>query len=157
MRSDPQAIPYSPLLMKILLALYFFIGVVVLMEREQLDRAIGIQVLDILLLLGYFSLCLRLMNMSPRFVQTMSAMLGVGCLFQLSMWPLAMYHGDKTDAAQSPALLSLIALMLLSWYLLVYAHILRSALNMHMASAIGLSVAYLFLSISLEQLIFQVY
>jgi len=85
-----------------------------------------------------------------RFLQTGIALLGVGVLAQLALYPiqsLVQVIGSDRVASVPLGVLWLIGLI---WYLLACAHVWRSALDSGIAIGIAVSVGYFLLSTLLE-------
>ena len=108
-------------------------------------------VLGVGLPLGFTWTVLALARRRGRFLQTGIALLGVGVLAELILYPL----GAMLRALGSDRLLSIpVGLLLyvgLIWYLLACAHIWRAALDSGLLLGGIISVGYLVLSIALEQ------
>jgi len=94
---------------------------------------------------------LALSRRRARFLQTATALLGVGVLVGLVLYPLAALRsaiGDDRIASIPVGLLLFVGFI---WYLLACAHIWRAALDSGVGLGGVISVGYLLLSISLEQ------
>jgi len=156
LKSAPQDLSYSPRLLLQLAVAYVFSGIVVLQTTlNPEDMFAGI-------LLGFFVqyvftyLVLQALGRSSRFLQTFCAILGVGILFNLLSWPVFSVLSDASLSETLKTSMSLVFLMLISWEVLVKAHIFRHALEMKMFSALALSFSLFFISIALSQLLFPV-
>ncbi len=156
LKSAPQDLSYSSRLMVQLAVAYVFSGIVVLQTTlNPEDMFAGI-------LLGFFVqyvftyLVLQALGRSSRFLQTICAILGVGILFNLLSWPVFSVLSDASLSDTLKSSMSLVFLMLISWEVLVKAHIFRHALEMKMFSALALSFSLFFISIALSQLLFPV-
>jgi len=158
LRQGPQELPFSQHLLQWLVAGYIASGMLVLQGSMETGEALANMVLDVLVILFYTHLVLRGLNKQPRFVQTVCAMIGVGMVFHFLAWPamsaLETEHGVAA-ADEAPVLASVSMLLLISWNLLVVAHIFRHALDATMSSAILLSFALFFVSIALSRLLFN--
>jgi len=105
-------------------------------------------------LLCVFSyICLALLNYKARFVQMVSALAGIGVLYHLLAWPLFVQIHDVQAQEQSATITALLMLLLISWQVLVFAHVFRHAMQMSMMRALALSFGYLFLSMSVAELL----
>ena len=87
-------------------------------------------VLSLAVLLGFTYILLRAFKLEARFLQTLSAMAGVSLLFNLASWPLLYVVSTEVSNAPSQTLVSLLFLMLISWEILVKAHIFKHALEL---------------------------
>ena len=156
LKSAPQDLSYSSRLMVQLAAAYVFSGFIVLQTTlNPEDMFAGI-------LLGFFVqyvftyLVLQALGRRSRFLQTFCAILGVGILFNLLSWPVFSVLSDASLSDTLKSSMSLVFLMLISWEVLVKAHIFRHALDMKMFGALALSFSLFFISIALSQLLFPV-
>ena len=96
---------------------------------------------------------LALMQRGQRFLQTASALLGVGVLAELLMYPLGSILnvlGTDSPAAIPLGLLSFAGLV---WYVLACANIWKAALEAGLFLGIAISVGYLALSYALQRLL----
>ena len=127
-RKGPQDTPASMALLKMCLAAYGLTSLLVLLVGIAAPVAVLQTVVDMLLLSGLLYLALRLYRYPRRFVQTLSALTGVGALLSLLALPLLFWIDGQPRGgnAEFPALL-LLALMV--WSIAVMAHILRHAFN----------------------------
>jgi len=154
LRAAPQDLPYSPSLTVKLVATYIFSGIVVLQSTLNPDDLIQNLLLGLLIQWGFTFIVLGLLNHEARFHQTFGAIMGIGALFNFLSWPIMALLGDATADDSVKATLSLLFLMLISWEVLVKAHIYKNALEMKMVSAMALSFSLLFITIALSKLIF---
>jgi hypothetical protein len=155
LKQGPQDLPFSQQLLNILVLLYVAIGVMVLQGSVESGQAAGSMILDVLIILFYTYIVLNTLNKKQRFVQAATAMVGAGILFHLLAWPM-MAQLITTDDGQSLTLAASMAMLLLiSWNLLVVAHIFRQTLESGMTNAILLSFALFFISITLSRLLFN--
>jgi len=110
--------------------------------------------LDVSVLFAFSYLCLSLLHYRKRFVQMVSALAGIGVVYHLLAWPLFMQIYDMQPEQQGATIFALLMLLLLSWQVLVYAHVFRHAMEMSFWRALALSFGYLFLSIAAAEFIF---
>ena len=103
--------------------------------------------------LAFVYFVLRALDRSERFVQTFCAIIGVGILFNLLSWPVLAVLADETTHETLKSSMSLAFLLIISWEVLVKAHIFRHALEMKMFSALALSFSLFFISVALSQLL----
>ena len=81
-------------------------------------------------------------------VGMVSALAGTGIVFHLLAWPLFIQdHAVQTDE-QGVRIAALLMLLLISWQVLVFAHVFRHTMQMSMGRSLALSFGYLFLSMS---------
>ena len=154
LRAGPQDIPYSAALFAMLVLLYVASGVLVLTTSMDVGQAVANMVVDVALLTAFSYVCLALLKYRARFVQTVSALAGVGIVYHLLAWPLFIGIQDVQANEQGAAIFGLLMLMLISWQVLVFTHVFRHAMQMSMGRALALSFGYLFLSMAVAEVIF---
>lgn len=148
-RAGPQDLPFAPVLALRLSALLLGLGVVGTWVQgvpgEQFPLRLGLMVV---FLVGPPWVLLRLRGKEPRFVQTLSAMAGVGVLYNILALPLLMALAGGGEAIGRDPGLVLVAWILLAltlWRLLVAGHVWRHALDVHPGTgtmlALGLFIA----------------
>ena len=153
LKAAPQDLPYSTSLMARVIFLYLVSGMIVVGGLVEPGLALGRMLLNIGITMFFSHVLLTSLNLKSRFVQTITAIIGTGIVFNLLAWPILIY-GDVEETSAAMQILSLIVLMLISWEILVSAHIFRNALNTKMPQAIMLSMALFFISLTLSQLLF---
>ena len=155
LKSKPQDIEYNPVRLAVVVLLYLVSGVVILSKTIQIDIAVYNMILDLVVLTSFSAGCLALLQLKARSVQTLTALIGTGVVFHGLAWPVIeqLSMSDIPDSDKST--LSLIFLMLLSWQILVNAHIYRNALSVDMTKAVVLSIAYWLMSMTLSQIMFD--
>jgi hypothetical protein len=94
---------------------------------------------------------LALARRRERFLQTASALLGVGVLAEIVLYPLAAMLRLMGEDRMVSIPIGLLLYVALIWYLLACAHIWRAALDSGLLLGGLISVGYLVLSIALEQ------
>jgi hypothetical protein len=156
LKSAPQEMPYSLVLTVQLAALYFFSGLLVLQTTLNPDDLYAGLLLGLIVQYVFIYLVLNALRLRARFLQTFSATLGVGLLFNLMSWPVFSILSDVSGSDSLKASMSLIFLMMISWEVLVKAYIFRHAMEMRMFSALALSFSLFFISIAFSQLVFPV-
>ena len=154
LRAGPQHLPYSASLCAILVVFYIASGVLVLTTTMDAGQAIANMLLDAVLLFAFSYICLTLLKYRARLVQMVSALAGIGIVYHLLAWPLfVQIHAVQADE-QSAKIFALLMLLLISWQVLVFAHVFRHTMQMSMGRALALSFGYLFLSMAVAELIF---
>ena len=153
LKSKPQDIKYNAGQLRFIVLFYLFSGTVVLSGSTQIDTAVYSMMLDTAVLGSFTAGCLVLLQLRARLVQTFAALFGTGVIFHCLAWPIIeqLSKSDLTDSDKS--MLSMVFLMLLSWQVLVNAHIYKHALSVDMTKAVVLSVAYWLMSMTLSQII----
>ena len=154
LKAAPQDLPYSKQIVALFAAAYIFSGLAVLQTTLNPDDMFAGLLLGLAIHVVFTYSILRALNRGARLVQTLSAILGVGILFNLLSWPMLSVFADETSAESLKASMSLLFLLLISWEVLVKAHIFRHALEIKMFSALALSFSLFFISVALSQLLF---
>jgi hypothetical protein len=154
LKSAPQDLPYSPQFPVQMALVYVFSGVLVLQTTINPDDLLGGLLLSLATQFLFTYIVLGALDKAARFVQTMSAILAVSIMFNLLSWPVFIIITDSTASESLKSTMSLLFLFIMSWEVLVKAHIFRHALEMRMFSALALSFSLLFISIALSQMFF---
>ena len=154
LKSAPQDLPYSPRLLVQLMLAYILSGIVVLKTTLNPEDILSGLLLGLLIQYVFTYSVLRALDKRARFVQTFCAILGIGILFNLLSWPVFSMLSDETAQEAMRSSMSLMFLLMISWEVLVKAHIFRHALEMRMFSALALSFSLFFISVALSQLLF---
>jgi len=151
-RRTPAQLPASLFLLALVAIAAALVEVLsAFLPPASTDRLLTRIVLSVGLPLGFAWAVLVLTRRRQRFLQTGIALLGVGVLAELVLYPLgSLIHVIGSDRL---AALPLGILMLLGmiWYLLACANIWRAALDSRLSIGVVISVGYLLLSIALEQ------
>ncbi len=150
----PQDLPYSVMLLRVFLLTYFATGLVSLTTSFPMEEAVLVMIVDISLLLLFSWLCLQAFKMQARFVQMISAMAGIGTLFNMVSIPLMAQIAVAKQGGQISGELSFLLLFLISWNLAVIAHIFRESFDVRLLAAFVLTLAYKVIEISLSQILF---
>ena len=154
LKTAPQDLPYSTGLMGRVIFLYLISGIVVVAGTVEPSLAMARMLLNIGIILFFSYVVLSSLNLKIRFVQMVTALIGTGIVFNLLAWPVLIFNDTEQISEFALQLFSLLVLMLISWEILVTAHIFRNALNTKMTQAVILSMALFFVSLTLSQLVF---
>jgi hypothetical protein len=157
LRIGPQDLPWSVPLARalVVLSLAFDLATTVLLGAGS--AALPRLLLSALLLLGVPWLLLAWRGRGGRYVQTLTALAGTGLLFKLAMLPLALAIADlplpQTPEQLAPAqvLVGWATLALLSWRIVVNAHIYRHALDLRFGWSVLLVLGVLVVELLLAQ------
>ena len=152
--NGPQDLPYSYLLFRILLVMYFISGILSMLSSTVFEDGVLIMMLDVSVLLLFTWLCFQAFKKQPRFIQTMTALAGVGTIFQLLAWPLLIQVESLKQSGETSIEVSLLLLIIISWNLAVFAHIYRHALGIRTPVAFILTLAYVMINVTARYLIF---
>ncbi|MDH5484355.1 MAG: hypothetical protein OEY43_03885 [Gammaproteobacteria bacterium] len=149
----PQDLPCSYFLFRVLLIAYLLSSMAGWSTELEIAQALLAAMVDGFIVLVYVYAVLQGFTKSARFLQTASAILAVGILFQLLELPLLFFLVDQGQHAV-PMEVSLLLLALYSWNLAIYAHILRQALETTTLVSFVLTICYVFIAMTTYQLIF---
>jgi hypothetical protein len=153
-RISPAQLPASRFLLALVtLAVALLEALGTLLPPAQTDRIVIRVAMSVALPLVWVWTVLYLTRHRQRFLQTAIALLGVGVLAQLVLYPLGSVLdviGMDHPAAIPLGLLSFAGLV---WYLLACAHIWRAALESGLTLGLSISIGYLVVSVGLEQLL----
>ncbi len=153
LKEVPQHLPYSLSLLVKVTVLFLASGVLVLTTAMSVSQAVANMVLDVAVLFAFSYLCLTLLGFKARFVQMVSALAGIGVVYHLLAWPLFIQIHAVQPEQQGVKIPALLMLLLISWQVLVFAHVFRHAMQLSMGRALALSFGYLFLSMAAAELI----
>ena len=153
-RAGPQDLPFSPALALRLSAVLVGLGVLGSVIQGVADDELALRIgLMLAFLVGPPWLLLRLRGHAPRFVQTLSALAGVGVLYNIVALPLLLALAGRREALGSDPGLALVAWVLLAltlWRVLVAGHVWRQALDLRPGVgamlALGLFIAQVLLA-----------
>jgi hypothetical protein len=148
-RRGPEDLPDSQFLLLIAglayLATQAVLAMPVYSTASVITRSLA---LDVLLLCGLLWGMLRLAGRTPRFRQTLTAVLGTGALLGACMLPfnywigMAAERGTPSWAGPRIGLLAII-----SWWIVVNGHIFSRALSAPFAAGLALAIGYFFLNL----------
>jgi hypothetical protein len=123
----------------------------VLLSPGPQDRVMTRVALEVGLPLAFTWAVLTLSRRRARFLQTATALLGIGVLAEIVLYPLAALRSALGDDRIASIPVGLLLFVGFIWYLLACAHIWRAALDSGLIVGGVISVGYLILSIALEQ------
>jgi hypothetical protein len=151
-RRTPAQLPASLFLLTLVAAAAALLEVLsAFLPPASTDRLFTRIVLSVGLPLGFAWVVLVLTRHRQRFLQTGIALLGVGVLAELVLYPIgSLIHVIGSDRVEAIPL-GILMLLGLIWYLLACANIWRAALDSGLSIGVVISVGYLLLSIVLEQ------
>lgn len=151
-RRSPAQLPASAFLLGLVASAVALLEVLAaLLPPGPGDRLVIRVVLSVALPLVFAWTVLVVTSHRQRFLQTASALMGVAVLAQLVLYPVGSLL--NVIGADRPESIPLGVLLLagLIWYLLACANIWRAALDSGIGLGLAVSVAYLLLSMLLEQ------
>jgi hypothetical protein len=151
-RQTPAQLPASLFLLALVAAAATLLEVLSALQPPiSLAQMFIRVVLSVGLPLAFVWAVLAVARRPERFLQTGCAMLGVGVLAELILYPLGwLIHVIGADRLAAVPV-GILMLAGLAWYLLACANIWRAALNAGIGLGIAVSVGQFLLSILLEQ------
>ncbi len=151
-RMSPAQLPASMFLLALVAAVAALIEVLCALAPPPTPETIAVRILlSVGLPLAWTWAILRLASLRERFLQTSTALLGVGALAVLVLYPLDWL--SQTLGKDHPMTVAVVFawLIALVWYMLACAHIWRAALGSRLALGVAVSMGYLLLRMLLEQ------
>jgi hypothetical protein len=149
-KKGPQDVPASQLLFALTLVAYWIVGILLLGLQSDWLEATTQAVIESLLLIAFCWAVLRFARMSPRFLQTTTALLATDALISLPGALLLSWWLARPEAAG----LQFALLGLTLWHLAVFAQVLRQALSRPLTVGAALAVAYVGLTYTIMSIIF---
>jgi len=153
LKAAPQDMSYSVQNTVQMAIAYLISGIIVLQTTLNPENILAGLLLGFFVQYGFVYIVLKALDRRARFIQSFFAILGVGVIFNIMSWPIFSVMADELSNDDLKSSMSLIFLMLISWEVLVKAHIFRHALDMKMFSAMALSFSLFFISVALSQLL----
>ena len=151
LRRGPQDLPASPPLLGLMAVTNGLVGVLGSLDYFGTPgRAMAASLLDTLLVAGLVYATLGFAGHRPRFVQTLTAVYGVGVLFGAVM----LVAQSLVGALGALPLVALINLIVLGWLHLALGHVLRHALEMDLWAGIAIAVGYTVIGLTLVNIYF---
>jgi len=145
LQKGPQDVPPP---MPFLVLLFVTLVITAAMVGGLYDKtveSVQVESVNAVIMTVLVAVFLYLRNHGARFNQTMSAIFGIGILFNLFTLGLALI--DKLGFL--PGFLHLqIELLLVIWQITVIGHILRHAMEIHIAFAILIAILFLFINMA---------
>ena len=154
LKAAPQDLSFAKALAVRWSFFYWLSGILVLSTTLKPGLEMQSMILSLAIMLVFIYIILRAFNLEERLVQTVAAMSGVSVLFNLASWPLLYLVAQKSSSESTLVTMSLFFLMLISWEILIKAHIFKHALELSMFKAMILSFALFFITMTLSQLFF---
>lgn len=147
LRSSPQDLPPSGLLLGLALGAYTLTGIAGWMTLFPAHEAMGAALSSTLLLIGLTGSMLYMQRLKSRVVQTLTALAGTGALLQLVELPFSRWLAQADGPGESLPTLGLLAILV--WSLAIGGHVLRHALSTVFTLGLLLAVVIYWLSASI--------
>jgi len=146
LRKGPQAVPESPFLLLVTLLFNLTISLIAGTITDTFSNALAQALLGFGIMIAFTAIVLSIRGHIKRLSQTITAMLGTEALITIVLIPMSMVIIGMDTESVSRFLkdaLTILWLMVVVWYLLVMAHILRHALSMNLFQGVLLSIGML--------------
>ena len=156
LRAGPQDLPSSYLLVVLVGLAYVIAATAMGLFELSFADALFASLVEIAILAGLSFLVLWIRLQQKRWWQTFTALAGVNTILQAMALPLAYWVFGA--GVQSPASLvpSILILGLMVWNLIIIAHILRHALDVHLLLGGVFAALYMYISIRVISGLFMV-
>jgi hypothetical protein len=148
-RYKPQALPQSIDLLMLCLVVYIFINVLLAMTTAPFIRALQISVLETVMIAIITIIILRLNHHHERWVKTLMAITGTGCVIGLFALPLFAGAFLLQLSGFLQTLIMVLYLTLLIWNIVIMGHILRHAMETTLSVGIVFAMIYLLITSTL--------
>jgi hypothetical protein len=146
-RAGPADVPASHWFLKLVLLIYFTIGVLVSHIDYDWQISLVASFTDTLLLIAVCWLLLSIRGLMGRYTQTVTAMAGAGSVIAVIGMPVLWLFRQVEPQGQITSLVLLLVMVVVFWSLLVTAHIFRKALDVSAGMAAAITVAYTVVSL----------
>ncbi len=145
LRAAPQDLPASAVLQKILVVLYFILAFINTSSINNLTHSIIHSIVDLSMLFLFTHILLR--DKKQRVNQTFNSFIGaslvIGVVHTLGT---VMFSVDQ-DPQNISNMARLIFFIIFVWVIVVYAHIIRHAVEVSMSAASSISLIYIVLNV----------
>lgn len=153
LRNDPGTLPAS-MTVATLLAIAYAAANTLLAFANGDDRILPRAAVDLGFTLVFFWLVLTLTSRRHRFAQTMSALFGAYVLLAPLMALLLAGRAPSTPGDSFLVFTNVASTFVVAWYLLIVAHILKSALDTLLVTGFVIAIAWVLASATLAATVF---
>ena len=153
LQRKPQDLPASNALLILCLIFYTAVNVLLSLHKVTVFKALQASFLESVLIVILTIAILRFSRRGERWLQTLTALVGTGCIMSLLALPI--FYGStlsSTDALVR-VIIFLLYLGLLVWNITVMAHILRHALDTSFIYGVIFALTYIFITSILINLV----
>jgi hypothetical protein len=163
LRANPQDLPASHFLLVLSLIAYLSANLVTFSDTVSWARALVASVADTLLLIALVHSALLIRRLVVRGRQTLAALAGCGAFISLIAWmattiAVKAVAPDISDVGTSALpelspgqtqIILIVSLLCVAWFVLVFGHIFREALNVPIAGGVAIAMLYILVSTSI--------
>jgi hypothetical protein len=155
LRAGPQSLPTSYSLLGLALGAYLAVAVLVAHAvLPDMGQAVMAAAVDTFLLIALSRAVLWARMLGNRWPQTLSALAGTGCFFELILLPINLWQQQLGAVEPSFGLPLVLVLTVLVWNVAVMGHILRHSLTTSLFNGTLLAVVYMYVTISVFRSLF---
>ncbi len=146
LRRDPSDLPASPLLLGMTVGVFLALNAVLTqLLRPEVDSWFLQIVASVAFSLLWYWVLLRLFAKPERYLQTVTAVVGFGCLVTPILVPLSALIAPYADKPEDAAPFLLVLLPVAMYVIYVTARILRAAIERPMFQSVALVLLHTFL------------
>ena len=142
LRKGPQDVPSSGFLLGVVTFINTAMAVLGSTVVSTFSSAILQSLVGLVLFAVLLFIVLQLSGHMARYQQTFIAVMGIEILFHFLMLPISVLLVSSSETDASAQLTAIIWLILVIWYLVVTAHILRHAIDIKLFFALMLSLGF---------------
>jgi hypothetical protein len=159
-RRAPQDLAYSPQLLALLLVASTMFDMAVAATIGDTEEAFAHSLLSSVLVLALCWIALAIRNLKNRYVQTATALISCGLLISVAQLPVVLLiqplpaDGAAGSLSAFQLFLRWAALGMLVWQVLVYAHIMRHAMDSRFGLAVVLTTSWVIAYLALASALF---
>ncbi|GAB6142042.1 hypothetical protein JCM14076_27710 [Methylosoma difficile] len=139
LQKNPQDLPYSPFLLRLLIAGNFAVALLISHLESKLVVALLQALFSVLIAFAFCWLCLYLGKKRHRLNQTLSAFFGVDAMLSFFSLPAIATLVTGHDSL----LVVLVLVAMIVWHWAVIGHIIRNALEQNLGFSLGIALLYL--------------
>lgn len=150
LKVTPQALPYDKTLCSALIIMDVILGMINLSLQQPWITALWQSILLMIVSIAFIVAILQIKGLLARFIQTTSALIGVGVLLSLLILPVLLIQFYVIQPMGLTTFTSMVSLVFLSfvvlvniWMLVVTVYIFRHALDVHLLGALLVTLAYI--------------
>jgi len=153
LRAKPQDVPASNTLLLLTMLVAIITGVpAIIGSVGGLASALMIGLMDVALILVLLRVFLTLAGLSPRLLQTATAIFGSGVIINLLSIPVQVLLDTSTGYSVAQFVGALFYFALLVWSLAIMGHILRHSFKLQLSSGVLIAMGYFMLVNTLVRL-----
>lgn len=132
---------------------YGFVSILIAVLSLSSGQALASGLLDVALVGAMTQLLLWIRELTSRFYQTFIALMGSGAIIGFIAWPLLIMQLQAGEQAAILPTLVIVGLMI--WNIAIVAHILRHAIDAPFFVGVGMSLIYMYVSVSIMTSLFS--